>query len=112
MAEAVLEMAPVTTSSERSGSATDQTAVMSAQVDVSLMTPLGLAAGEVLIEIDRSGGTALRQLIRKLDGPVYVVMMAVGALIRQGLVRATQRELEVMIEPIPEGSGVTQAEAV
>lgn len=86
------------------GSMPVQTAPMSAHGGRSLMTPLGLASGDVLTEIDWAGTMTLRQLIRKLDWPVHLVMMAVGSLVRQGLVRATQRELEVLVEPMPEWS--------
>ncbi|PIQ83442.1 MAG: hypothetical protein COV75_07345 [Candidatus Omnitrophica bacterium CG11_big_fil_rev_8_21_14_0_20_63_9] len=94
------------------GSAPTETTVVLARRDGSLMTPLGLAAGEVLIEIEWSGAATLRQLIRKLDRPVYLVMMAVGVLIRQGLVRATQRELEVLVEPILEWVRVPRVNAM
>ncbi len=96
MEKAVLEMPAGDQMDELLASATTQ---LFTERDRSLMTPLGLAAGEVLTEVDSLGTATLRQLIRKLDWPVYLVMMAVGALVRQGLVRATQRELEVIVEP-------------
>jgi hypothetical protein len=71
-----------------------------------------LVMGELLNEVERSGATTLRQLVRKLDWPVHLVVMAVGVLVRQGLMRVTQRELEVIVEPIPEWPRAAQAEVV
>lgn len=65
----------------------------------SLMTPLGIAGGEILTYLEEHGATAMRRLIRELAWPAPVVMMAVGALIREGLVCATQHDLEVILEP-------------
>jgi hypothetical protein len=63
----------------------------------SLMTPLGLVEGEVLTYLDHRRMTTLRRLNRELAWPAHMVMMAVGALIRAGLVRGVQRELEVIV---------------
>jgi len=63
----------------------------------SLMTPLGVVEGEVLTFLDRQRGATLRQLNHTLQWPAYMVMMAVGALIRAGLVRGIQHDLEVML---------------
>jgi hypothetical protein len=112
MEEMVLEMPPSKTSDELSGAVTDRTTLVLARRAASLMTPLGLTTGDVLTEVDSSGAITLRRLIRKLDWPVYLVLMAVGALVRQGLIRATQRELEVVVESMPEWSGAAQAEVV
>ena len=82
----------------------------------SLMTPLGLIEGEVLTHVEVHGATALRRLIRELQWPATLVMMAVGALVRAGLVRAVQYDLEVILQPVtasppaetrgtPEGGG-------
>lgn len=65
----------------------------------SLMTPLGIVEGEALLHLEEHGATALRQLIRELEWPAPLVTMAVGALIRHGLVKASQHELEVLLEP-------------
>ena len=112
MRETMLEMPPANQLAECSSSATDRSTLGIGPRDASLMTSVGLAAGEVLTEVDVSGAVTLRQLIRKLDWPVHLVMMAVGVLVRQGLVRATQRELEVLVEPISECSSIAQAEVV
>ncbi len=66
---------------------------------VAVITMLGLASGEILTYLERHGTTAVRRLIRDLSWPAPVVLMAVGALIRDGLVRATQHDLEVILEP-------------
>jgi uncharacterized membrane protein len=64
----------------------------------SLMTPLGLVEGEVLAYLDRQGIATLRRLNQQLGWPAYMVMMAVGALIRAGLVRGIQHDLEVVVK--------------
>ena len=64
-----------------------------------LVTSLGIIEGEVLLYLDVSGATTVRRLIRELEWPAPMVTMGVGALIREGLVRARQHELEVIIEP-------------
>ena len=66
---------------------------------VALVTTLGLASGEILTYLEQHGTTAIRRLIRELSWPAPVVLMAVGALIRAGLIRATQHDLEVLVEP-------------
>ncbi|MBI2173708.1 MAG: hypothetical protein HYU33_00720 [Candidatus Omnitrophica bacterium] len=64
----------------------------------SLMTPLGLVEGEVLTYLERHQSTTLRRLNRELEWPAYMVMMGVGALIRVGLVRGIQHDLEVVLK--------------
>ena len=66
----------------------------------SLITSLGLIEGEALTYVEEHGATTLRRLIQALEWPARLVMMAVGALIRNGLVRAIPHELEVIIEPV------------
>lgn len=70
----------------------------------SIMTPLGLAAGDVLVHLEAYGVTPLRVLIRALPHPAPIVTMAVGALIRQGLVRGVRHELELIVEQVEEAS--------
>ena len=65
----------------------------------SLMTTLGIIEGEVLTYLEQRGAMTLHRLTSELEWPSRLVMMAAGALIRQGLVRATQRELEITLEP-------------
>lgn len=64
----------------------------------SLLTPLGLVEGEVLLYLEGRETATLRQLNQELRWPAYMVMMAVGALIRSGLVRGIQRDLEVIVK--------------
>lgn len=64
----------------------------------SLMTPLGVVEGEVLLYLDHHGAATLRRLNQQVEAPAYLVMMAVGALTRSGLVRAVQRDLEVVVK--------------
>ena len=74
---------------------------LSAPEVVSLMTPLGLVGGEALAYLEEHGATTVRRLIRELEWPSHMVMMAVGALIREGLVQAIQHDLEVSVELVP-----------
>lgn len=67
--------------------------------DTSLMTILGVISGEILTQVEQQGQSTLRQLIRDLPWPAPLVTMAVGSLIREGLIKASQLELEVLIEP-------------
>lgn len=71
--------------------------------DTPLITTLGLIEGEVLTFLEDHGATTLRGLIRELEWPARMVMMAVGALVREHLVRAAQHELEVILEPVTTG---------
>jgi hypothetical protein len=66
----------------------------------SLMTVIGLAEGEVLLHMEANGATPLRGLIRALPQPAPIVTMAIGSLIRKGLIRAVPHELEVILEPV------------
>jgi len=65
---------------------------------IPLITSLGLIEGEVLTYLEQHGATRLRGLVRELEWPARMVMMAVGALIREGLVRGVQHELEIIVE--------------
>ncbi len=74
----------------------------------SLVTHLGIIEGEVLTYLEQHGTTALRQLIRDLEWPAPMITMAIGAAIRQGLVRAIRHDLEVVLEPEREWRVPTQ----
>ena len=67
--------------------------------EASLMTPLGMVEGDVLGYLDRYGIATLRQLKHDLKWPADMVMMAVGALVRAGLVRGIRHRLEVVVKP-------------
>ena len=80
--------------------------------DASLMTPLGLVEGDALVYLEMHGATAIRRLVRELEWPAPMIMMAVGALVRDGLVRAIQHDLEVIVElRTDQGTPATQAHA-
>ncbi len=66
----------------------------------SLMTPLGVVAGEILVYLEEHGATPLKRVVRELEGPAALVTMAVGFLIREGLVRGLQHGFEVVLEPL------------
>lgn len=63
----------------------------------SIMTPLGIIEGEVRLWLETHGPATIRHLTRELPWPAAMVTMALGALIRQGLVRATKHDLDVVI---------------
>lgn len=63
----------------------------------SLVTLLGLVEGEVLTYVEAQGSTTLGRLNRQLPWPTRMVTMAVGSLVREGLLQATQQELEVAL---------------
>ena len=58
--------------------------------------------GEVLIYLEWHGATPVRRLTRELEWSAQLITMAMGALIRAGLVRAVQHELELIIAARPE----------
>ena len=72
--------------------------------NVPLITTLGLVEGEVLTVLEAHGATTARGLVQELEWPAWMVVMAVGALIRERLVRATPRELELIVEPVSEAA--------
>ncbi len=65
----------------------------------SLFTLVGVVEGDILNYVEMRGGTTLRRLIQGLEWPSSLVVMAAGALIRQGLVRGNQHELEAVLVP-------------
>jgi hypothetical protein len=69
----------------------------------SLMTLLALVEGDILTYLEAQGRVPLRHLIQAMDWPSRMVLMAVGALIRKGLLAGRQQLLEVMVELTPEG---------
>jgi hypothetical protein len=79
----------------------------------SVHTSLGLVEGDVLLYLDQRGATPMRRIIRDLEWPSPMVTMAIGALIREDLVSATQHELELIITPVrPHGPQDLVAEPV
>jgi hypothetical protein len=65
----------------------------------SLLTRVEVIEGDVLTYLERQGATPLRRLTRELEWPPTMILMAVGALTQEGLVRAVQHDLELVIEP-------------
>jgi DNA-binding MarR family transcriptional regulator len=72
---------------------------MTAEQMAPLMMTLGAASGEILTYLEQHGATTLRRLVRELEWPMVIITMAVGALVRQGLIRSVQHDLEVILEP-------------
>ena len=63
-------------------------------VDSSLVTSLGLIEGEVLTYLEENGRAPHGQLMMRLAWPAVMITMAIGSLIRQGLIRHVPQERE------------------
>ena len=68
--------------------------------EMSLATSLRLIEVEILKYLELRRTTTLRELIRQLEWPSRLIMMAIGALVHERQVRAIQHELEVSIETV------------
>ena len=80
------------------------------EAGTSLMTPLGLISGDVLTYLEERGTTTVRRLVREVEWPSQMITMAIGSLIREGLVRAVQHDLEVIVEAVSEKPAVARDE--
>lgn len=58
-----------------------------------ILSQLGVVEGDVLSYLESRGPTSLHRLVLSQDWPSSLVVMAVGALIRQGLVRGSEQQL-------------------
>ncbi len=65
-----------------------------------LMTRLTFIEGEILEKLDEDTIVALRELMEKLEWEPCAVTMAVGSLVRQGLVKCDEYGKDVFIERI------------
>ncbi|MBI2093777.1 MAG: hypothetical protein HYT88_03530 [Candidatus Omnitrophica bacterium] len=63
----------------------------------SIITELGLTEGEVLTHLEESGPTGLRRLTLLLARPPHYVVMAVGSLIRQGLIKDFRGDWDLVV---------------
>lgn len=77
-----------------------------------LMTALGLIGGDVLTYLDDHGAARLEELSQRIDWPRWMTLMGVGALVRQGLVRAMRQADGVTIEGRPERDNQRDAHEV
>ncbi len=68
--------------------------------DPSLMTLVGIAEGEVLEALETGGPAAMASVLEQSQLPMPLVLMSVGALVRDGLVRATKSREHVRLESI------------
>jgi len=71
-----------------------------AKSKVSLMTPLGLVEGDILKHLEDGPLVAIQDLVRELEWPAHMILMAAGSLIRQGYVRGIQHEAALVLEPV------------
>lgn len=67
--------------------------------ELDLITPLGVVEGEILSVLDEREKATVGELQMELDQPRSLVMMAAGALIREGLVRGIKQEADFVIVP-------------
>ena len=72
--------------------------VESKKAQSSLMTPVGVVEGEIIAYLEQHDTSTLRELTRNLNWQTPMVWMAVGALIRAGLVRGVRRDLEIIVK--------------
>lgn len=59
---------------------------------------LGIVEGDLLEYLEAHGPTSVYRLVQSQDWPAPLVLMAVGALARQGLVRGSERQLELVLD--------------
>ena len=64
-----------------------------------IITLLGVLSGEILTYLEKCEKATAAQLSRELGWTVPMVMMAIGTLIREGLVLAHPSNLEIVIQP-------------
>ena len=67
--------------------------------DVLLITLLGMVEGEMLTYLEAHGATALSNLARTLEWPTPLIVMAAGALIRQGLAQGVKSQRGTLLAP-------------
>ena len=65
-----------------------------------LITTLAMVEGEVLSYVEQYGASTLRELTRTLEWPPRLITMAVGGLVRERLVKATQFAFDIIVEPL------------
>ena len=56
--------------------------------ETSLMTSVGLVSGAVLLHLEEWGLATLHELLESVEGSVETMLMAIGALLREGLIEA------------------------
>lgn len=69
-----------------------------------LITTLGLIEGEILNFIEAQGAATLAHVLQEIQWPAQSVVMAVGALLRQGLLYGVTQDRELVLNVVPESS--------
>lgn len=72
----------------------------STSTQIPLISQLGIVQGEILSCIERKGSATLDRLMKDLVWPRHILVMAVGALIYQGLVRGFQSGHSVVLKVV------------
>lgn len=85
-----------------SGNGSDSLRPWTAMPNSSLVTTLGLIEGEILSYVEAHGATTLGRLMQDLSWPSQQIVMAIGALLRQGLVSGVTRDFELVLDAVPE----------
>jgi len=67
---------------------------------VSLKAVLGIVEGEILLYLEEHGFGRLRKIVRDLDWPMDEIIIAVGALIHEGLVEVRRDRFGVLLQPV------------
>ena len=64
----------------------------------SIMTMLGITEGHVLTQLEEQGSSTIQEVLAGLNLPATLVLMAIGALVRQKLVLATKMNADILLE--------------
>jgi len=67
-----------------------------------LITKLGMIEGEILSHLETEGPTNVQDLLSRLPWRSESLLMAIGSLIRQGLVRGIQQNTDLLLEQVRE----------
>lgn len=74
-------------------------------VGPALITQLGMIEGEILSHLEEEDGSSASQLLGTIPARPELVLMAIGSLIRQGLVRvAPAAGPDLLLEPVRESA--------
>lgn len=65
---------------------------------ISLLMSLNLIGGEILLCLENCGSITARQITRQLQWPLDLVFMAIGALLREGLIHVSRRQGQIRLE--------------
>jgi DNA-binding MarR family transcriptional regulator len=70
-----------------------------AMKNTNLIITIGIIEGEILTYLENSGKATMAELTRDLEWPSSFLWMALGALVKGGLVLTEKHELDMVIYP-------------